>query len=119
MTEIGRFGNGEMLQLHRRVPRRVAGELVTDGYGNIIYEDRIEIIIGVAVWPQSATETRQNQERSSINYMVVVPASIIIDAVDRITWRGKMFEVVGETERNRNPMTGSAVNSFVMNRVEG
>lgn len=114
------FGRGETVMLHHRFQRKVSGVKQYDGYGNVIYDEEIITVRGAVVWPQANTETPQNQERSSTTYYVAMPDdSLVVDAVDRIVWRGKSYEVQGEMEMNTNMATGTKCHTFAMNRVEG
>ena len=113
------FERGETLLLHHRYPRKLLGEIQYDDYGNVVYDEEIFTVRGAVVWPQTAAEVRQSQERTSMTYFVALPDGIDVDAVDRVVWRGKSYEVQGELEMNTNPATGTKCNTFVMNRVEG
>lgn len=113
------FARGETIALHRRVPRRVAGELVFDAYGVLVTDEVIETITGVAIWPSTNVETPQNQERTSATYTLVLPDEIVVDAVDHVVWRGKSYELRGELEYNTQPNTGTRAHTVQMVRVEG
>lgn len=114
------FLRGETIVIVYRKARRVAGVPAEDTWGNTIWDETRTTVPGAVVWPTSDVETPQDQERSSISYTVVLPNdSLMIDAVDRIEWRGKSYEVQGELEQNTNMATGTKANAFKMNRVEG
>lgn len=114
------FARGENLVIVYRTARRVAGVPAEDAWGNTVWNETRANVSGAVVWPTSDVETPQDQERTSMSYTVVLPDdNIMIDAVDRIEWRGKSYEVQGELEQNTNMATGTKANAFKMTRVEG
>lgn len=108
------FTGGEAITLNRR---EATGEY--DEYGNVIYADTADPVTGAAIWPESATETNQNVERTNSVYVVLLPVSVNVDAIDSITWRGKAYEVQGEPERLQSPLSGTTMQTLRMARVEG
>lgn len=113
------FGKGEDIVLHRRVPKVIDGVPQYDEYGGVIYVDVSETVTGAAIWPESASEVLQSVDRTNTVYIVLVPITVAIDAVDAVTWDGRKYEVQGETERFKSPFTDSALQTFRMSRVEG
>jgi hypothetical protein len=59
------------------------------------------------------------QERSRLALTVLLPQTVTVDAVDRIVWRGKEYEVEGETEPFQSPFTTTKLHTLTMYRVEG
>lgn len=108
------FGMGESIILNRR---EASGQY--DDYGNVIYVETSDVVTGVAVWPESASEFAQSMERTNSVYVIALPTGIPIDAIDFITWRGKNYEVQGEPERLQSPFTGTDLQTIRMARVEG
>jgi len=115
------FANGETITLHRRTPRMSGPNKVYDSYGMLVYDTFDTVVAGCAVWPTSASESLQNEDRTNSNYTVAFPAGTVVAGVDAIGWRGLDFEVQGEAQRyERNPLTGSLGPVLVqMTRVEG
>lgn len=119
------FQYGETLTLVRRTAvRDVEGAFVTDDYGNLTYSETETVVSGVAVWPESAGlgtvyETTVPTERTQPTYAAALPLSVPVDAVDRVLWLGKAYEIQGDPERYRNPMTGVSLQTIRMHRVEG
>lgn len=109
------YGYGETVRLGRRRP---SGDF--DAYGAMVYATTETVLTGCAVWPTSTSETLQNQDRTNSNWTVAVPPGTNTDAVDYVLWQGKKYEVSGERQTYRNPMTGT-VSPEVINvtRVEG
>lgn len=114
------FPAGETLTLHRLKPRVVGGERQTDAYGVLIMDSTDVTLAGCAVWPLSSSEVQQNNQRSRSAYSVALPQGTTIDAQDRLTWRGMLYEVEGEPECFQSPLTGTQGPQVVtMYRVEG
>jgi hypothetical protein len=113
------FERGETILLHARTPRRISGSLVRDAYGMVVYDAEIIPIRGCAIWPNSASEFQQGNERTLTTYTVVLPDGFAVDAVDKVVWREKAYEVSQEMEMHTNPMTGNHCQQFNMTRVEG
>ncbi len=114
------FQYGETLILVRRAAVRDAGgAFVTDAYGNLTYAETEETVPGVAVWPESATEALVPTERTNAVYLAALPTHVPVDAVDYVRWLGKAYEIQGDPERYRNPVTGVAIQTIRMHRVEG
>lgn len=107
------FGFGETVVLHRRSPSGY------DTYGNVVYTDSATTITGVPIWPRSAHEVVQEVDRTNTVYVAAFPADVDIDAIDFLTWRGKDYEIEGEPERLQSPLTGRALQTVRMARVEG
>lgn len=113
------FPGGEQIILRRFSPRVVDGVRQTDAYGVLVMESHDEIITGAAIWPNSSTEVLQGQDRTRIAYQVLLPATVAVDAVDRIVWRGREYDVEGEPERYQSPLTPRQLQVLLMYRVEG
>lgn len=114
------FQYGETLTLVRRAAvRDSGGEFVTDDYGNLTYAETEQPVLGVAVWPESATETVVPGERTNAVYLAALPPHVLVDAVDYVRWLGKEYEIQGDPERYRNPMTGVGLQTIRLHRVEG
>lgn len=113
------FERGETILLHARTPRRSGGSLVRDAYGMVQYDAEIIPIRGCVIWPNSASESQQGNERTVTTYTVVLPDGFTVDAVDKIVWRGKSYEAEQEMEMHTNPMTGSTCQQVNMTRIEG
>lgn len=113
------FDKGETILLHARTPRRSGNSLVRDAYGMVIFDAEIIPIRGCAIWSNSASESAQGNERTVSTYTVVFPDGFVVDAVDKVVWREKSYEVTQEMEMHTNPMTGNRCQQFNMTRVEG
>jgi hypothetical protein len=109
------FPGGETIILRRMKPTGAR-----DAYGAVVYVAHDETLRGVVIYPQSSTEVAQGQERSRIALTVVLPAEVLaVDAVDRIVWRSKEYEVEGEPEPFQSPFTPTKLQTLTMYRVEG
>lgn len=108
------FPGGETLTLRRMRP---TGQ--RDAYGALVMAAHDETVTGAVVYPQSSSEVSTNQERSRLALTVVLPQTVSVDAVDRIVWRGKEFEVEGEAEPYQSPFTSTKLQTLTMYRVEG
>lgn len=108
------FPGGETVILRRMKPTGAR-----DAYGALVMAAHDETVRGVAIYPSSSSEASQSQERSRIALNVVLPAEITIDAVDRIIWREREYEVEGEPEPFQSPFTPTKLQTLVMYRVEG
>lgn len=119
------FGAGQTITLHTRVVRVVGGVRAKDAYGALIYDDVNSNLVGIAIWPESATDrgatedAQPNQNRTNTVYVAAIPADTAIDAIDRLTWRGKLWEVQGEPQLFDSPFTGVALQTIRFSRVEG
>lgn len=114
------FPYGETIELHRREPATDgSGNRVYDAYGNLTYTDTATPFTGVAIWPESASETYQNNERTNSVYVAALPVTADVDAIDFVTWLGKDYQVQGEPERLRHPGTNTALITIRLVRVEG
>lgn len=113
------FDRGETILLHARTPRRSGSTLVRDAYGMVIYDAEIIPIRGCVIWPNSASESMNDNERTVTTYTVVLPDGFNVDAVDKVVWREKAYEVSQEMEMHTNPMTGNRCQQFNMTRIEG
>lgn len=111
------FPNGETLILNRRIPKTGPGRY--DAYGVLQYDVDSETLSGVAIWPTTNTEVLQNQERTSTTYVVALPPTVRVDAIDYVTWRGLKYELRGDPEHYTHPITGHGLQTFAMFRVEG
>lgn len=117
---IGSFAHGYTVVIKRRVPLlEPGGERVYDDYGVLQYAVIRSTVTDVPIWPSSSTEVGQGNERSRVAVNASFPLSISIDAVDAIEWEGKTFQVDGEPEYYRNPMSGTAHQVVALVRVEG
>lgn len=119
MSMLVSFPGGETVVLHTRTPRVVSGERVKDAYGALVYDENDVTVAGTAIWPESATEVLQNQDRTNSVYVMVIRADVVIDAVDGLTWRDKRWEIQGEAQQFHSPFTGLALQLVRINRVEG
>lgn len=108
------FPGGETVTLRRMKP---TGE--RDAYGAIIFAPHDETVEGLVIYPQSSTEVIVSQERSRNALTVLMPQTVEVDAVDRIIWRGKEYEVEGEVEPFQSPFTSTRLQTLTMYRVEG
>jgi len=108
------FPGGETITLRRRKP---TGQ--RDAYGALIFASSDETVAGVVIYPSSSTEVSGGQERARLALNVVLPPTVTVDAVDAIVWRGKQYEVEGETEPFQSPFTTTKLQTLVMYRVEG
>lgn len=113
------FERGETILLHARTARKSGNAFVRDDYGMLIYDEEIIPIRGCAIWSNSASEFQQGNERTTSTYTVVFPDGFVVDAVDKVVWRGMAYEVSQEMEMHTNPMTGNRCQQFNMTRVEG
>jgi hypothetical protein len=108
------FPGGETITLRRMRPTGTR-----DAYGAIVLAAHDQSVSGVVIYPSSASEVRQGQERSRTALNVVLPPTVTVDAVDRIVWRGKEYEVEGEAEPFQSPFTSTKLQTLTMYRVEG
>jgi hypothetical protein len=113
------FPGGETVVLHTRTPRVESGERVKDAYGALVYDESDATITGVAIWPESATEVLQSQDRTNSVYVMVIRADVEIDAIDSLTWRGMRWQIQGEAQQFHSPFTGLELQQVRINRVEG
>lgn len=113
------FDRGETILLHARTPRRSGNTIVRDNYGMVVYDEEIIPVRGCVIWPNSASESQQGNERTVTTYTVVLPEGFTVDAVDRVVWRLKSYEAAQEMETYTNPMTGNVCSQFNMTRIEG
>lgn len=113
------FPNGETLTLVRRVPKVISGDTQYDDYGNVLYVETTQTVVGCPVWPNTATEVTQSVDRTNTRVTAMLPPDVLVDAVDAVRWRGKEWEIEGEAEYYRNPHTGTDLQTILMARVEG
>ncbi|MFF2054116.1 hypothetical protein ACFVU2_21095 [Leifsonia sp. NPDC058194] len=50
---------------------------------------------------------------------IYAPSTVVFDAQDRVTARGDLYEVEGETRQWRHPNKNHKVNVITLRRVEG
>lgn len=108
------FPGGETLTL-----RRIRPTGARDAYGALVMAAHDETVTGAVIYPQSSSEVSQGQERSRLALTVLLPQTVAVDAVDRIVWRDKEYEVEGETEPFQSPFTSTSLHTLTMYRVEG
>lgn len=113
------FSSGEIITLRRYRPLIINGVRQTDSYGKLVMQSYDQVIPGAAIWPSSTSETRQGQERSRNAYLLVLPQSVVVDAIDRVVWRGLEYDVEGDPEMFQSPFTGSSLQQLSIVRVEG
>lgn len=118
------FAHGETIVIYHRTPREIAGVKQYDTFGNVLYDEVAETVLGATVWPhvflRRDLEVAQNQDRTTMTYTLALPDdNIVVLPVDRIVWRGRSYEVRGEMEQSTNMVTGTHCNTVSMNRVEG
>ncbi len=108
------FPRGETVVLHLKVP---AGR---DDWGIEQYTETDVPGVRAAIWPESATEVLQpHQDRTNVVYLCALDYDHNVDAIDSLTWRGKRYDVQGETQNFNSPFTGTQLKLFRLNRVEG
>lgn len=113
---IRAFGAGETVTLRHKTthtPRQF------DEYGNLIYRFVDQVLTGVAIWPESTSETIQQVERSTTIYVMAVPAGVDVDSNDVLVWRGVEWEIQAEAEQYRSPLTGTQLQEVRFRRTEG
>ena len=108
------FPGGETITLRRMRPTGTR-----DVYGALVMAPHDETVAGTVIYPQSSSEVAQGQERSRIALTVVLPPTVTVDAIDRIVWRGKEYEIEGEPEPFQSPFTSTSLQTLTMYRVEG
>lgn len=121
------FAAAESLTLYIRTPRMLAGTPIRDAYGVVQYDQTTRVITGVAIWPlgtqRSSLSTGENRtetfDRTDTSYTAAIPPDVNVAAIDRAEWKGKIWEVEGESDRYSNPFTGAALQTIRLNRVEG
>lgn len=116
MATLRSFGAGETITLRHKstpTPRQY------DEYGNLIYVFTDQTLTGIAIWPESSSETIQQVERSTTVYVMAVPTGVDIDANDVLIWRGMEWEIQGEAEQLSSPLTGTALQEVRFRRTEG
>lgn len=116
---VGMWGRGEAIALTTRAPKIEGGDRAYDPYGVLLYVGKTVTVMNVAVYPESASEVGQGNERTNTVYVCVLPTDVAVDASDVIRWRGKDYEVQGEAEHYQSPMTGTSHQTVRMARVEG
>lgn len=109
------FPGGETITLRRVIP--LTGQY--DDFGVLKTTTKDSTVPGAAIYPNSSTEVTQGQERTRIAYNVLLPTTVNVDAVDRIVWRNREYEVEGEPERFQSPFTDTQLQTLLMYRVEG
>lgn len=115
-STIRAFGAGETVTLRHK---KTTTPRTFDEYGNLIYVFEDQTLTGVAIWPESTSETIQQVERSTSIYVMAVPAGVHVDANDVLIWRGMDWEIQGEAEHYSSPLTGTALQEVRFRRTEG
>lgn len=101
------FGFGETIVLHTRTRRTDAdGKIVTDDYGNDVFDTADTTLENVPVWPAGATELVQGQDTTITGLFALLPPDTNVEAIDSVTVYGGSFEVDGEPGRYTSPFTG-------------
>ena len=114
------FQHGWPITLHSRVEKRGPdGKPEYDEYGNVQYVDIARNLAGIVIWPESSTEVGQGNERTNVVYHAMLTMDIDVDAVDYVTWRGKDYEIQGEPQFYRSPMSNTQHQTIRIARVEG
>jgi hypothetical protein len=61
---------------------------------------------GIAVWPRGGNELTQGQDLVTVGLTISIPDDVTVDAQDRFIVRGETFEVQGDPQPYRSPLTG-------------
>lgn len=92
-----------------------------DAHGNPVDAWGTPSPVGVyAFSPGSTSEPREaGHDRVIIEPTLYVPAAVVFAAHDRVTARGDLYEVEGETRQWRHPDGSLKGNVVTLRRVEG
>jgi hypothetical protein len=105
-------GFGETVTVHRSAAAARPGR-ATDSFGDRLPETT-HVVAGCAVAPTSSTETGERGETVTTGVTLYGPYDVDIRSTDRIELAdGRVFVVLGDPQRWRDPFTGQTVGSTV------
>ncbi|MEV7013275.1 hypothetical protein [Streptosporangium sp. NPDC051022] len=85
------------------------GARTRDSAGNYLPGPDREIPVpGCAAWPTGSTEQVEAQDQTKELFTVLAPYGTDIRATDRVRLYGRVFEVDGEPQSWKSPLTGTA-----------
>jgi hypothetical protein len=93
----------------------------TDTHGNPVGSWRDPEIVGIYAFdPGSSSEPREpGGDRVVVEPTLYMPADVVLGARDRVTARGDVYEVDGETRKWLHPDGSQRGNVVTLRRVEG
>jgi len=92
----------------------------TDAHGNAKDSWGPAVEVGIYAFdPGSSSEPREGMARVITAPTMYVPDGAVFDPRDRVTARGKRYEVEGDTEQWRHPDGNRPGNVIPLRRVEG
>lgn len=94
---------------------------VVDAHGNPAESWSPAVAVGVYAFdPGSSSEPREGQDRVIVEPTLYLPAEIVFGPRDRVTARGRAYEVEGETREWVHPTdVARRANVATLRRVEG
>lgn len=104
---------GETVVLHSRA---VTGR---DGDGNDIYTPTDTTIEGVTLYPRESVELVQGQNTNIVGLVAVFKSAVAIEATDKLTARGKVWDVDGMVGEYHSSLTGHEVTKVNLTRASG
>ncbi len=112
--------------MRRRVTEFVAHEAFAEGavngHGNLAEAWGDPVQVGIYAFNPGSPEDSQEpgSDRDISTPSIYVPSSVVFDPRDRVTVRGELYEVDGDTQVFRNPygsrMDGNQIN---LRKVDG
>lgn len=92
----------------------------TDAHGNPSESWAPAVEVGIYAFdPGSTSEPREGGDRVIVEPTIYAPSAALFGARDRVTARGKTYEVEGETREWRHPVGFRPGNVLTLRRVEG
>lgn len=92
MSQIRKASLRERITIYRRV---VVGQ---DTYGADIYGESPGVVVPAALDVRDATEEEISRDTRVQRYRVTVAPDAVLGGIDRIEWRGRSLEVIGEPQ---------------------
>lgn len=92
-----------------------------DTHGNPLASWASPVTVGVYAFdPGSSSEPREGQDRVIVEPTLYMPSEAVFGSRDRVTARGLLYEVEGETREWVHPTnTSRRANVVTLRRVEG
>jgi len=80
-----------------------------DRYGRDVTTTSQEQSVGWVLWPTGlGSEQTQGQDITTDNVTALAPVGTDLSAIDAVVWRGRTYQVQGNTWAWSNPFTGTA-----------
>jgi len=103
---------------------RLRATVVTDDRNNSAPDWSVAVasslvITGCRVQPVSSEEFMENRSGSRVDYRLLTPPGSDITFLDRVTFSGLTFEVVGDPRAHRSPSGVASHDEVLLRRMTG